>query len=182
MLFDYVLWLLPVVAAVLVVVNHNLVSNVVAVSVFSLSVAALFLRMAAPDVALTEAAIGAAISTIFLLAAIKAINVANDGIELDRMPARIIVSALVLLMFTIVAQMPEFGSADTPANKHVGKYYTENALAETGVNNAVTAVLASYRGYDTLGETYVIFTAGLAVILILPLLRKEPAKKKRAKK
>jgi multicomponent Na+:H+ antiporter subunit B len=77
-----------------------------------------------------------------------------------------------MIMLSIVGTMPEFGAADTPANRHVGKYYIENSLEETGVQNAVTAILASYRGYDTLGETYVIFTAGLAVLLILPTIRR----------
>ena len=53
------------------------------------------------------------------------------------------------------------------ANQHVAPYYLERSLVETGVPNVVTAVLASYRGYDTLGELTVIFTAGIGVLLLL---------------
>ncbi len=63
--------------------------------------------------------------------------------------------------------MPAFGDPNAPANQHVVPKYITEGEEETGVPNIVTAVLASYRGYDTLGETTVIFTAGVAVLLLL---------------
>ena len=63
--------------------------------------------------------------------------------------------------------MPAFGSADAPIHLHVAPAYIERTPIDTGVPNIVTAVLASYRGYDTLGETAVIFTAAIAVLLLL---------------
>ncbi|HEX9757040.1 MAG TPA: hydrogen gas-evolving membrane-bound hydrogenase subunit E [Nitrospiria bacterium] len=63
--------------------------------------------------------------------------------------------------------MPGFGDPHAPANLHVAPRYIEKIIEETGVENMVTGILASYRGYDTLGETVVIFTAGLSVILLL---------------
>ena len=56
-----------------------------------------------------------------------------------------------------------------PAATHVSPRYIERGHHETGAPNFVTAILADYRGYDTLGETSVIFTAGLACALILGL-------------
>jgi multicomponent Na+:H+ antiporter subunit B len=63
--------------------------------------------------------------------------------------------------------IPGFGAPDAPAQTHVARYYIENALPDTGVPNIVTAVLASYRGFDTLGEVTVIFTAAVAVLLLI---------------
>ena len=63
--------------------------------------------------------------------------------------------------------MPPFGSADTALNTHVGIKYLEVSIPETGVPNVVSSVLASYRGFDTLGETVVVFTAGIGVLLLL---------------
>jgi multicomponent Na+:H+ antiporter subunit B len=64
--------------------------------------------------------------------------------------------------------LPAFGDPDSPAYQHrMTQYFIENSLSESGVPNIVTALLANYRGYDTLGETTVIFTAGMAVILLL---------------
>ena len=63
--------------------------------------------------------------------------------------------------------MARFGDPNATTNQHVAPYYLENTKKDTGVPNVVTAVLASYRGYDTLGEVTVIFTAGIGVILLL---------------
>ena len=63
--------------------------------------------------------------------------------------------------------MPDWGSPRSPANLHVSPRYIEKTVEETAVPNMVTSVLADYRGYDTLGETTVIFTAGLSCILLI---------------
>ncbi len=82
------------------------------------------------------------------------------------------ISALIILlflalMFYATSGLPERGDPQAPANIHVSPTYIEKSLEETHTPNIVTAVLADYRGYDTLGETVVFFTAGLACILIL---------------
>ena len=82
-------------------------------------------------------------------------------------------AALVLMifaagvLFTASAALPLFGDPSAPAATHVSPRYIERGQAETGAANLVTGVLADYRGYDTLGETVVIFTAGLACLLIV---------------
>ena len=67
--------------------------------------------------------------------------------------------------------LPGFGLADTPMNTHVGAEYIERNYDDTHIPNVVTSVLASYRGFDTLGETAVIFTAGIGVLLLLKRFR-----------
>jgi multicomponent Na+:H+ antiporter subunit B len=71
------------------------------------------------------------------------------------------------LMLYATSGLPLIGDPDAPANVHVSPTYIEDAVEDTHTPNIVTAVLADYRGYDTLGETVVIFTAGLACALIL---------------
>ena len=71
------------------------------------------------------------------------------------------------VLFRASAALPPFGDPGAPASTHVSPRYIEESLAETGAANMVTAVLADYRSYDTLGETTVIFTAGLACLLIV---------------
>lgn len=66
---------------------------------------------------------------------------------------------------------PPWGDPMSPASTHVSPYYLETALPETGVPNVVTAVLADYRGYDTMFETVVIFSAGVACIFLLRVFR-----------
>lgn len=76
-----------------------------------------------------------------------------------------------LLIFAS-ADMPGWGDPDSPASRHVSPRYIEKSETETAVPNMVTAVLADYRGYDTLGETAVIFTAGVCCVLLLRRYRK----------
>ncbi len=82
-----------------------------------------------------------------------------------------IMGLFLTLMLYATSGLPERGDPQAPASRHVSPFYIESSLEDTGTPNIVTAVLADYRGYDTFGETTVIFTAGLACILIL--MRKE---------
>jgi len=77
----------------------------------------------------------------------------------------VIITGIILIYGTV--DMPDWGDPNSPASKHVSPGYIEEAFEETATPNIVTAVLADYRSYDTLGETTVIFTAGIACILIL---------------
>lgn len=86
--------------------------------------------------------------------------------------AKHVATFLVLLgigvMLTMaVLDMPRFGDPEAPAHRHVAPRYIAMAYEETGVPNMVTAILADYRGYDTLGELTVIFAAGAAVLSLL---------------
>jgi multicomponent Na+:H+ antiporter subunit B len=79
----------------------------------------------------------------------------------------IIAVATGILLLYGAADMPNFGDPNAPANAHVSPRYIERSMAETEVPNMVTAVLADYRGYDTFGETAVVFTGAIACMLIL---------------
>ncbi len=78
--------------------------------------------------------------------------------------------AVTLIYGTL--DMPKWGDPNSPASTHVSPYYLRHSLEQTATPNVVTSVLADYRGYDTLGETTVIFTAGMACILLLRRSRK----------
>ena len=77
-----------------------------------------------------------------------------------------IVMTTALLFFATV-DMPDFGDPSSPASAHVSPVYIQEAYEKTATPNIVTAVLADYRSYDTLGETTVIFTAGIACMMLL---------------
>ncbi len=86
-------------------------------------------------------------------------------------------NALIMLLFVALmlyatVGLPDHADPQAPANTHVSPTYIEESVEDTHTPNIVTAVLADYRGYDTLGETMVIFAAGLACVLIL-MKRKE---------
>lgn len=151
---------------------RNLFAVIMLFSIFSLLSAGLFVIMDAADVAFTEAAVGAGISTVLMLATL-ALTYSRTESKDEATPSHkpwlpllvVIVTGGLLIYGT--ADIPAFGDPNAPAQKHVAPYYLEKSVPETGVPNVVTAVLASYRGFDTLGEVTVIFTAGIAVMLLI---------------
>ena len=155
--------------AVAIVRTTSLFASIMLFGIFSLLSASLFVVMDAHDVAFTEAAVGAGISTILMLATLaltKDHNEKHSHIHRPWLPLAVVVITGMALVYGTM-DIPGFGDPAAAANTHVAQYYISNALAETGVPNIVTAVLASYRGFDTLGETAVIFTAGIAVLLLI---------------
>jgi multicomponent Na+:H+ antiporter subunit B len=82
----------------------------------------------------------------------------------------VIVTGSLLIYATL--DMPDWADPRSPASTHVSPRYIEKSMEETAVPNMVTSVLADYRGYDTLGETTVIFTAGVCCMILLRRARK----------
>ena len=77
----------------------------------------------------------------------------------------VLITAALLIYATV--DMPDWGDPTSPASTHVSPEYIQEAYEKTATPNVVTAVLADYRGYDTLGETTVIFTAGIVCMMLL---------------
>ncbi len=146
---------------------RDLLASVMVLGIYSLLMAGLWVVLDAVDVAFTEAAVGAGVTTVLMLLAIAF----TDRVEKRShfrplMPLAVSLATAGLLIYATLG-MPNFGAIDAPAHVHVGPYYLESGETETGVPNVVTAVLASYRGFDTLGEVTVIFTAGMGVLALL---------------
>jgi multicomponent Na+:H+ antiporter subunit B len=150
-----------------IVVQRNLFAVVVLGGIYSFLMATVLVALDAVDVAMTEASVGAGISTVLLLGALYLCG----GGEAKPMlrPWLPLVIALVIVGVLVYGTLglPAFSDPAAPIHVHVVPRYLRDALRETGVPNVVTAVLASYRGYDTLGETTVVFTAGIGVIALL---------------
>lgn len=169
---NYVLFAMLVVTALAIVRMDRLFAVVMLAGVFSLLTAMLFVTLDAVDVAFTEAAVGAGISTVLYLGTIA---LTARGCK---RPSRsnlvpllvVVVTGMVLVYGTL--DMPNFGSPDAPAQVHLGPHYLTASITEIDVPNVVTSILASYRGYDTLGETAVVFAAGIGVLLIISGLRR----------
>jgi multicomponent Na+:H+ antiporter subunit B len=124
--------------------------------------------MGAVDVAFTEAVVGAGASTVFMLAAILRTSRRRSPVSRGvHWPALLIVLVLGLALASLSAALPDWDDPDAPSATHVAPRYLTEAVRETATPNAVTAVLADYRSYDTLIETVVIFTAGLGCWLLL---------------
>jgi multicomponent Na+:H+ antiporter subunit B len=167
----------PVIAALLVLLA---VLAVVAIRAADLLLAAIVLGaygfvmsliwagIGAVDVAFTEAVVGAGASTVFFLATLL-----RTSRRRSPLPGRLRWVALGIvvvtggLMLAATSDLPHWGDPASPPARHVSPRYLTETVAETATPNAVTSVLADYRGYDTLIETVVIFTAGLGAWLLL---------------
>jgi multicomponent Na+:H+ antiporter subunit B len=182
-MIDILLLLIIVVCAVFALFTKDLLSAIIILGVYSFMMAIIFTRLNAVDVAFTEASVGAGITSVLMLAALSRTQryehhyTKPQRRKLSNLFLKIMSLVLVIVIGAVLVygtiDMPEFGDPEAPANKHVSPRYIEESQHETGANNIVTAVLASYRGYDTLGETTVIFTAGISVILLLRRRKKD---------
>jgi multicomponent Na+:H+ antiporter subunit B len=153
----------------------DLLAAVILSGLYSLVSAGIFVAMDAVDVAFTEAAVGAGISTIILLGTLSFTKREQKPQKHNNIPALIIVCMTGALLVYGTLDMPSYGDANSPANTHpeLAKHFLEKSKEEIGVPNVVTSVLASYRGYDTLGETVVVFTAAIGVLSLLGLRRRK---------
>ncbi|UCC15759.1 MAG: DUF4040 domain-containing protein [Gammaproteobacteria bacterium] len=169
---DILLLAFMAVIALAVVRLRDLFGVAMLFSVFSLLSAGVFTIMDAADVAFTEAAVGAGISTILMLATLTR-TAREEKPNVSRNPALplIVVSITGAMLVFGTSDIPRFGDPQAPVHQHVAPRYIEDSPSEIGIPNMVTSVLASYRGYDTLGETTVIFTAGVAVMALLGMRR-----------
>lgn len=160
--------LLVLSASALMLVRCNSPLNVVILSaIYSFTLCALFVIMDAVDVAFTEAAVGAGISTVLFLCVIHPDDESGRLFAWPGPFAIIVALATGLLLVFGTFDMPWYGDPQAPAHLHLAARFLEDSGTEIDIPNVVTSVLASYRGYDTLGEVVVIFTAGTAVLILL---------------
>ena len=172
---SFLFFLLVVVALLTLRIKH-LFAVVMLAGVFSLLSALLLVLMDAVDVAFTEAAVGAGVSTVLMLSTM-ALTARVQKTQTNRsfMPIAIVSLTGILLVYGTL-DMPNYGSNESPAQTHLSATFLEQSPYEIGIPNVVTAILASYRGFDTLGEVAVVFTAGVGVILLLSGIRRRKRK------
>ena len=166
-LFGMFLLTLLLITAIGIVREKNLFAAVMLAGIFSLQMAAIFFILDAADVALTEAAVGAGIATVLLLSALAL----TSSREADtRRPTPVAITIAVVTSALIIYatfDIPHLGDPTAPVHTHVAPWYLSRTPDLIDIPNVVTAILASFRGYDTLGELFVILTAGIGVRFIL---------------
>ncbi|MCX2980635.1 DUF4040 domain-containing protein [Halieaceae bacterium IMCC14734] len=169
MTFVFALFLLTllVITALAIVRSDNLFVAVMLTSIFSLLMAANFFILDAADVALTEAAVGAGVTTVIFLSALAMTAEREKFAHVGRAAALLVVIVLGALMTYAIFDAPRLGDPNAPVHQHVAPWYLEKTPEYIDIPNIVTAVLSSFRGYDTLGEVFVVFAACIGVLFIL---------------
>ena len=161
-----ILFALLIAMAVVIGRMRDLFAAAMLTGMFSLMSAGLFTLMDAVDVAFTEAAVGAGVSTVLLLGTLSVTS------QEERMrPMRPLPLAVVLLMGGALLwgtlDMPAYGDPAAFVHNDITRAFIQGTAETFEIPNVVTAILGSYRGYDTLGETTVIFAAIVGVMAAL---------------
>ncbi|EMA42047.1 monovalent cation/H+ antiporter subunit B [Halococcus hamelinensis 100A6] len=151
-------------------IARTLLTAVIAFAAYSLGLAMVWVVFRAPDVAFTEAAVGVGVTTALFLLLVARTTRHRDTVSphTQRIRPRSIATAVLVTLGVLatVPSLPAVGATATPAFGPVTQFYLEDTAAR-GINNAVTAVLVVYRGFDTFGEIGVVFAAAVAVLAVL---------------
>lgn len=164
---DILILLIALLSAILVVNTKNLLSAIITGSIFSLFCALSYLVMSAPDVALTEAAVGACASTCILLSALRLFEEDSKKSERSNILYAIPCICLFIVLSHFISSVHAFGDINAITNNGAVEYYIQKSGEDIGLLSIVNSILASYRGFDTFIETLVIFAAGMCVMMIL---------------
>ncbi|MFT5543736.1 MAG: multicomponent Na+:H+ antiporter subunit B [Glaciecola sp.] len=169
LIVNLVLLVFLLVMAIAVLKTTQLFAMAMLFGLYSLLVAGLFVVLDAPDVAFTEAAVGTGISTVLMLVTLASIKDGHELVSIQKSRAGPLIICVVMgaLLIYGTHDIAELGDVESAPNREVAARYIEKGQEETGVPNLVTAVLASYRGFDTLGEVTVVLTAGIGVLMLL---------------
>ena len=169
MIFELPLLVFMVMTAAGAILAKDLISSVFILGTYSFTLALCWALLGAVDVAFVEAVVGAGLATVFFLLTLFNASEEDTRIRRSAIPwtALIGLPIVALLLLYGAADLPAFGDPSSPASTHISPVYLESSVEETRTPNVVTAILMDYRSLDTLVETIVIFTAGIACALIL---------------
>jgi multicomponent Na+:H+ antiporter subunit B len=159
------LLLFMVFAAVIAVEIEDLLSSVIAVGAVGLGLSLAFLILKAPDLAITQLVVEILCLIILIRATInKDIPLVKSGRWLfNTISTLLFIFSFLLFAYFALKELPAFGS---PVMR-VAKDYIETGLAKTGATNLVASIILDFRGYDTLGEATVLFTAVMGVLAVI---------------
>lgn len=167
--------------------TNSIIKAVICMTLLSMMMCISYLFLDAPDLALTEASLSACASIAILLSAIKHLKTSQLCIPLtdkvlvhetsgfvcskytQKKNILIAVFICALLCGTLLyvsSDLPQYGSVQAPIHNNSSKFYITHTKEQVGIKSFVAAILASYRGYDTLGETLVVLIAGFGVLLV----------------
>jgi len=167
--FELPLLVLLILTAGGAILVKDLLSAVLILGSYSFFLALVWAWLGAVDVAFVEAVVGAGLATVFFLLTLFGTDPQDTLIRRTPPPLAALVGLPILGVLLLYAanDLPAFGDPASPASTYVSPFYIERSLADTQTPNIVTAILMDYRALDTLMETAVIFTAGLACWLLL---------------
>ncbi len=174
-IIDLVLLAMLAITALSVIFLKDLFTVVMLFGIYSFLSALIFVNLDAVDVAFTEASVGAGISTVLMLGTLALTGRKEKTNNHKAILPLLVVCVTGGALIYGTLDMPPFGDPNNPAQQHVAPRYIQDSPQEIGLPNMVTSVLASYRAFDTLGETAVVFAAAIGVLSLLGLPKQDRA-------
>ncbi|MCM8801346.1 MAG: DUF4040 domain-containing protein [Candidatus Omnitrophica bacterium] len=164
----YLLLLFMILAAIVAVEINDLLSSVIAVGAVGLGLCLTFLILKAPDLAITQLVVEILSLIILIRATIKKdLPLVRDGRWLfNTLSTLLFIGFFLIFAWFALKELPEFGR---PIMR-ISKEYIEKGLQKTGATNLVSAIILDFRGYDTLGEATVLFTAVMGVLAVIRMI------------
>lgn len=174
LIFEILLLLALVGTALAVAFTKKNLSAVIIFTVYSLLMSIVWLIIKSPDLAITEAAVGAGITSLLFYIVLSQVDELKEfeNIKYKKTPFYNFLGiaftlVIVVLLLITVNGLPPYGGVDNPAVNEVFDRYVNEAVNETGALNIVAAVILDYRAFDTFGEAVMLFTATMAVVTLL---------------
>ncbi len=157
---------------VLTVVVPSIFATAVISGLFSLSCAILYFFLNSPDVGMTEASVGVFLSTGFCIMTIRITKsyIAKKQNHLKLFFSSLIFISLVLFVYKVVKILGKFGEIPNVLEAS-GGIHLLLSYKDFQIPNVITTILGSFRGFDTMGETIIIFTSAIGVFVILKLTK-----------
>ncbi|WP_447970230.1 DUF4040 domain-containing protein [Nitrospira sp. M1] len=167
--FEIPLLILLLVTAAGAILVKDLMSAILLLGCYSFFLSLVWAWLGAVDVAFVEAVVGAGLATVLFLLTLFGTAPKDSRIRRPPPPMAALIGLplLGILLLYAAKDLPQFGDPNSPANAHVSPTYIEQSIHDTHTPNIVTSVLMDYRSLDTMVETVVIFTAGIACVLLL---------------
>ena len=196
--FRIILLIFLILCALFVSFSKNLLVSVIIFMSYSLVMSIIWVLLESPDLAITEAAVGAGVTSVLFFVTLKKIKAigkeqTDEQDEVTReiiarpavrkfdkyykLAAVVLGAAIITALIVTVSYLPKFGEADNPYNNEVSERYLEKGLEETGAVNAVTGMILDYRAFDTFGESCVLFIAAACVLILLREDQRDKAEK-----
>lgn len=149
-----------------VVLSKSAIATNISLNMLSTSVAIIYFFLNAPDVSMTEVSIGVFLSTAIYLMTVRVAKVEcferSDAIKY--LIFFICFSVLFIVVYSAFSQIATFGNVKIEGS---GVIYLLSSYRDYQIPNVITTILASFRGFDTMGETIIILTSSFGVYSIL---------------
>lgn len=178
--FEGLLFLILFGTALAVFFTKKNLTAIIIYTTFSLVMSIVWMIIKSPDLAITEAAVGAGITSILFFITLSSVGELKEfeNIGFDKKPEKknsklfnavglAITLVIIILLLNTVSKLPNFGDISNPVFNEVYNRYVEMGMEDTGALNLVAGVILDYRAFDTFGEAIMIFTALVGLLMLL---------------